>query len=118
MLHYQRVQREDAEVVQVTCNKCGRCWLKSESHPDMTAIKNTYGYGSKKDGNKYVSHICEPCMDEFYATFVVRPQIVGMIEWGVEPPDPKRFIDDPPAGTTAAPVAPAVEDHEPQEEAS
>jgi len=106
MLHYRRIQREDKEIAQLTCNKCGKVYPKSNDgslpHPDFTTIKNTYGYGSGKDGDKYVSHICEPCMDEFYAIFVVPPQVVGMIIWGEESPDPVRYLGepDPPAFDT------------------
>lgn len=114
MLHYRRIQREDKEVVQFTCNKCGAVYQKNVAHPDFTTIANNYGFGSKKDGDKYVSHICEPCMDEFYATFAVPPQIISAIVWGEDPGDPVRFVDDP---ITTEPVAPVVEDpHAPQEE--
>jgi hypothetical protein len=97
MLHFKRVQREDKEIVQITCNKCGKVYSKDVSYPgpDFTTIKNTYGYGSQKDGDKYVSHVCEPCMAAFYATFVLPPQVVGMIEWGMEPPDPVRYLGEP-----------------------
>jgi len=94
MLHYRRIQREDQEITQITCNKCGKVYAKAESHPDFTTIKNTYGYGSTKDGDKYVSHVCEPCMDAFYATFAVPPQVVSMIIWGEEAADPVLFIDE------------------------
>lgn len=109
MLHFRRVQREDKEVAQITCNKCGAVYSKSESHPDFTTISNTYGYGSTKDGDKYVSHVCEPCMDAFYATFAVPPQVAGMVEWGEEPRDPVLYLDEP--ETPAEPVAPAGEEH-------
>jgi hypothetical protein len=119
MLHHRRIQRETAEVVRLTCNKCGRSWEKAAGHPDFTTIKNTYGYGSPKDTDKYLSHICEECMDAFYATFAIPPEVVSMIVWGEESPDPVHFLDDPQGATTSTPVMPAaVEEHAPQEEAT
>lgn len=53
-----------------------------------TTIDNVYGYGSGKDGDRYVSHICESCMQEFYASFKIPPQVVEIVVWGETPPDP------------------------------
>jgi hypothetical protein len=116
VIEYRRIQREDKEIARVTCNKCGRSWgYNDQDRPQFTTINHTYGYGSPKDGDKYVSHVCEPCMDEIYASFAKPPQVVGMIVWGEDPGDPVVYLDDDPS--TAAPVAPAVEDHASQEEA-
>lgn len=117
MLLYRLVQRDANEVAECTCNKCGKTWTQEDpSRPQFTRIRKTYGHGSPKDGDKYVSDICEPCMDLLYTEFAVPPQVVGMVEWGEEPPDPVRYVgmvEWEPA-TPAAPVAPAGEDHEPQ----
>lgn len=99
MIHYKRVQVESKRVSSITCNKCGRVVEFGEHdyqiEVDFTTIKNTYGYGSQKDGTKLMSHVCEPCMDAFYATFAVPPQTSEMVEWGAEPADPLVFIDEP-----------------------
>jgi hypothetical protein len=113
MLQHRSIQREDFELARLTCNKCGRSWEASEAHPSFTTIKHTYGYGSKKDGDKYVSHICEDCMDGIYVDFKIQPEVSQMLIWGEEPPDPLNLIDAP---ITVAPVAPAVEEHASQEE--
>lgn len=96
MLEFRRIQVEDKEIARCTCNKCGQVWEYNDpKRPDITTIKNTYGYGSHKDGDKYVSHICEPCMDAFYATFAVKPQVAGMVVWGEETSDPVRYLPAP-----------------------
>lgn len=92
MYEYKEVQVTQTRICKVTCNKCGKVVdfgdHDFQTEVDFTTIKNTYGFGSSKDGDKYVSHICEPCMDEIYATFAIPPQVVGMSEWGTEPADP------------------------------
>lgn len=97
MIKYRRVQVESNQVSSITCNKCERVveLVNSDFQTEVsfTSIKHTYGYGSPKDGDKYVSHVCESCMDAFYATFSVPPQVVPMQEWGMEPPDPLVFIE-------------------------
>lgn len=108
MQEFRKVLHEAYEVAQTTCNKCGaeipHVWIPKEHsefevHPGYTTIRHKYGYGSKKDGDEYISHICEPCMDLFYATLMIPPQVVSMYgPWGNDL-------------TTAAPVAPAVEEH-------
>jgi hypothetical protein len=81
MIEHQKVQREELEAVKITCNKCGVSYdIYHGIYPtetDFTTIKNIYGYGSKKDGAKYESHICESCMDTFYATFKIPPTIIS-----------------------------------------
>jgi hypothetical protein len=92
MYTYRKVQVESTQVSSITCNKCGRVVQFGEFdfqvEVSFTEIKHVYGYGSPKDGDKYLSHVCEACMDAFYATFTIPPQIAGMVVWGEEPADP------------------------------
>lgn len=86
MRRYKRATEFFDLPVREICNRCGaeRDCLDYNT-PRFTEIAHTYGFGSKKDGDKYVSHICEACMDVFYDTFVIPPQI---IESGVVGEDP------------------------------
>lgn len=77
-IKYKTVQCKKQVPIKIVCNKCGKsCNLEKELFPEFTTIKNIYGYGSKKDGDRYESHICESCMDDFYATFKIPPTIVN-----------------------------------------
>jgi len=96
MICYRRVQREELVPATITCNKCGNTFEHHQNQGEnYTLIQKIYSYGSNKDGDKYVSHVCEPCMDAFYATFALPPQVVGMVVWGEDPGDPKLLVDDP-----------------------
>jgi hypothetical protein len=93
MLLYRKILSPDVEVTKVICNKCGGKFGYQEEHPDITTIANLYGYGSQKDGVKFVSHVCEPCMDTIYATFVVPPQKSHSIVIGEDPVLPIAYDD-------------------------
>lgn len=104
MYEYKQVETTVSRVCRITCNKCGRVVdfgpNDYQVDLDFTEIKHIYSYGSPKDGDKYVAHVCEPCMDAFYATFQVPPQVVSMTVWGEDPPDPIKIVEsqksDPP----------------------
>jgi hypothetical protein len=97
MLRFKKVQTEAFAKAEVVCNKCAKVAQISDGaivESDFITIRHTYQYGSVKDGDKYLSHVCEPCMDEFYATFKIPPQVAPMTEWGRETPDPIIVVDD------------------------
>ena len=79
MQTFRTVMVEKEQATSITCNKCGRTinhdGFEHQYEMDFTEIQHTCNYGSMKDGDRYLSHICEPCMDEFYASFKVPPQI-------------------------------------------
>jgi hypothetical protein len=118
MRTFRKVQKEENELCEITCNKCGKSFEVTPGHGAhdesgdpvaFTRIKTSFGYGSTRDGNTYYADICETCRDAFADTFKIPPQVVSMFdgEWGVEPPEPL---------TITAPVAPVMEEHAPQEE--
>lgn len=92
MKRFRIVQVEIKKVSSITCNKCARVVDFGEHdfqvETDFTEISNTYQYGSPKDGDRYLSHICEACMDEFYASFKIPPQVSDMLVWGEESAEP------------------------------
>jgi hypothetical protein len=62
---------------KIICNKCGEEHLLDEEFfPDFIKIDHTYDYGSKEDQQRFISHICENCMDEFYKTFKIPPTVL------------------------------------------
>lgn len=92
MLWYRKVLTPDIKVSRVLCNKCGAKFSPTDNdRPDMTTIENLYGYASSKDGCKYVSHVCETCMDAFYATFVIPPQKMHSVILDEDPGMPIQY---------------------------
>lgn len=79
MKKFRKILVEQEQEAGITCNKCGRVVnyeeFEDQYEVDFTEVSHVYGYGSIKDGDRYLSHICEPCMDEFYASFKVKPEI-------------------------------------------
>ena len=113
MITYQKITVESREAVSITCNKCGNKYSTEDwcVTNNFTSIQSSYGYGSPKDMMTLLSHICEPCMDEIYESFVVPPQEGEAILIGEPPVMPVVYEDDDPdPPITRAPVAPGMED--------
>jgi ribosomal-protein-alanine N-acetyltransferase len=76
MIKYRKVKVSKLEPKEIICNKCGvHLRFGAKNFPEFITIEHAYGYGSDKDGEKYISHICERCMDEFYASFRIEPDV-------------------------------------------
>jgi hypothetical protein len=75
MIHYRKETKELDVPDTIQCNRCGESF-ECDQFPDLTKVEHMYGYGSPKDGDRYRSDICEPCMDEIYSTFKIPPQVV------------------------------------------
>jgi len=78
MIKYRKVKVSKLEPKEITCNKCGahsRFGMKDFLDTEFITINHAYGYNSDKDGTRYTSHICERCMDKFYASFRIKPDI-------------------------------------------
>ena len=86
MLETQNETKEVKVVKDVICNKCGQSCLGivlkvssskvEEINFAIAAQLNAdWGYGSKKDGERHKSHLCESCYDEITRSFLIEPLI-------------------------------------------
>ncbi len=68
-----------AEVLQaVICNRCGeRCEEPLEGcvpkQFEFATLTTNWGYGSKRDGEREESHLCENCYTEVVSGFKIPP---------------------------------------------
>ena len=64
-------------VDQIFCNKCKKelGWCDS-----IIPIDFHIGFGSKRDGTNIKFDLCEPCLDEFTATFLI-PSDIKERDW-------------------------------------
>lgn len=63
------MQREN----EIYCNLCGKKIEVQKEIPveDYVAVKKTWGYFSKKDGEVHEWHLCEACYDELVRRFQI-----------------------------------------------
>jgi hypothetical protein len=74
-LVYGWVERMD--VKGVTCDRCKKD-TRDEHEPHnyhYAKLEAKFGYGSKKDGQKHLTILCEDCYDEILTTFNLKPAI-------------------------------------------
>ena len=78
-------QVEEEEVEDIICNKCGSSCKVSiaeeiDTYEDI-AIEHGFGYGTERDGELHVSHLCYECYDKLIASFVYPPTIEELGGW-------------------------------------
>lgn len=73
------VTKEEIEVIDILCNKCGEsCDNSGTGHSFYEGlIEETidFGYGSNHfgDGTSVTFSICESCLKEYFSTFKIKP---------------------------------------------
>ena len=72
------------EVVRTFCNRCGLLvpdpYPLSDLDSHIVKLFATWGYGSPKDGEDHIAHMCESCYDEMIQTWVIPPTVTGKID--------------------------------------
>lgn len=63
MIKRELQQKTDHVVVDITCDICGRS-TKTDYGFEFARITAHWGYMSNKDGQDWVAHVCEKCIDE------------------------------------------------------
>lgn len=61
------IEKENKEVnvlKDVICDCCGKSCKDSIGNFECATIKANWGYGSKKDMERWTAQICEKCIDE------------------------------------------------------
>mgnify|MGYP001590916277 CR=1 FL=1 len=90
MIKTQNEMKEVKVVQDVICNKCGKSCLGSVltissstveeiDFPIVAQLNADWGYGSKKDGERHKSHLCESCYDEIVRSFLIEPLITNAL---------------------------------------
>lgn len=61
------------DLLEMTCNKCGKKMNVNNGIVDQGVLNITYGWGyfSKKDGETHSFDICEECYDQLIKTFLI-----------------------------------------------
>lgn len=52
------------KLTDVKCDACGKSCTIIDGIMEYGIIEAFWGYGSKKDGNKYEKELCESCFDK------------------------------------------------------
>lgn len=61
------------ELLEMTCNKCGRKMKVDKGIVGQGALSISYGWGyfSRKDGETHSFDICEECYDDLIKSFII-----------------------------------------------
>ena len=80
MIKYKKTSIEIDSICKIVCNKCGLNIPRMDDTlwEDAIDISYTFGYGSTRDGDKYIAHLCEQCYIAFTNTFYVPPEITTL----------------------------------------
>ena len=76
MIKTKIIKREVEEVDVVICNKCGKSCPKLPCSYDFATLSYSGEYGSSRDGNREISHICITCYEELIDSFVIPINII------------------------------------------
>ena len=73
----RQVLRE--EVIHTYCNKCGDEIYAPNSDIESVIAKvfATWGYGSPRDGEDHLAHLCECCYNLMIEDWKIPPTIMG-----------------------------------------
>lgn len=78
------IKLKEIEVtIDVICNRCEMsCADTLTGFLEYGTLSAFWGYGSKKDGDSCVAHLCEACVDDIVEMFKISPLIKNSeIEW-------------------------------------
>jgi hypothetical protein len=85
MRKFKKVQKEELEVVDIVCNKCGKnCWNEESGWgQEVRHFQVTGGYWSKLlgDMNQYDFDLCEKCLWKLIKSFKVPPQMYDRTDY-------------------------------------
>jgi hypothetical protein len=64
-MYKTKITSKKVEVLKdVICDSCGKSCMDSiKLNYEYLTLTGYWGYGSKKDGQKWEAHICEKCVD-------------------------------------------------------
>jgi hypothetical protein len=75
------ISKQVEVVLKTYCNACG-FEIVHNVHSDRDShraqIFATWGYGSPKDGQDHLAHLCEKCYDTMIVSWVIAPTITGL----------------------------------------
>lgn len=72
MLTTKIVKRNVETLKDIKCNLCGKsCKASSGLGYSCATLDAYWGYGSNKDGEKYLAHLCETCFDNIVKNFKI-----------------------------------------------
>lgn len=79
MRQYQKKTEETEQVKKIICNQCGKEIAVSNGCEEEGVFHAEYswGYFSRKDGEKHRFDLCEDCYDAFVHTFQIPIEIEG-----------------------------------------
>ena len=81
MIKRKKILVEKEEVVDIFCDCCGKSAQTGWGF-ECVEITAHWGYMSKKDGQDWIAHICEKCVDEKlgFIKFIKTEYIHGALE--------------------------------------
>ena len=67
---------------EVRCNRCGKSLALYQGLPveDFVSVEKVWGYGSGQDGVRIQFDLCENCVQEIVAGFVLPPETEDVSE--------------------------------------
>ncbi len=80
----QKREKQEAAVryEEIRCNRCGKMLQLEQGEPreEFVSVDQTWGYFSGMDGQRMRFDLCEACVRELAATFVIPPEIAEVSE--------------------------------------
>ena len=71
MIKYKTVIKREKVIDKVSCNRCGKQIIDTNSSHDFLHIDKHWGYESKKDFEQHTFDLCEDCYDEIIKNFKI-----------------------------------------------
>lgn len=66
-MEYFKQQSVKTDVlIDIICDHCGGSCMVEFGNYEFMKLDASWGYGSKKDFEKWSAHICEKCVDELF----------------------------------------------------
>ena len=85
MREHKAIPSQQLVESKVVCNKCGMTYDEETSEfgyeewqwDTIHAFKVEFGYGSGHDMERWSFDLCEDCLEEFFATFKIKPYVIS-----------------------------------------
>lgn len=77
MIKYKKVQKEDIEIEDIICNKCGKSMNTECGFIGLedAKVRGHYSSTNLKDYHTYSFSLCEECLEQLFNTFKISVDI-------------------------------------------
>jgi hypothetical protein len=73
-----QVNIKQEKIVEVICNSCKKCMSFDKDNPEFiegVELVGEFGYGSERDSEKHIMHLCDECYKKMLDIMNIEPVI-------------------------------------------